>query len=253
MTNKATKYVVDCIGKTSSTYTLAIAAYALQLADHPAKTEVLQNLLNKAKVSGMQLTLTIYPGVELLMFSWKFANSKIQIQENRKWWADQSNSKTESSSFSVEQTSYALLTLLKARDSSNVLPIIRYLLSQRNKEGGFNGTQDTILGLQALAQFAETIGSAATKIDLSIKSDVENTEKTLKVTRENALVLQRENLSPLARTVTLSATGAGLALFEVGFQYNIKEPDAKPDFQLKIQANQVNKEILRLELETRWV
>lgn len=54
---KALANVVDALQSTSSTdtYALSVAAYALHLANHKAKTNVLNNLMNAAKTNGKDL------------------------------------------------------------------------------------------------------------------------------------------------------------------------------------------------------
>lgn len=151
----------------------------------------------------------------------------------------------------VEQTCYAFLALHKAQQTSNAVPVVRYLLSHRNKNGGFSGTQDTVLGIEALAKFAQLISNADTNVDLVAKSDAEDTEKKFNVRKENALVLQGQTLPPGTRQLTLNASGRGFALFEVAYQYNIQEADAKPDFQLELEAKAENVEIFNLEIKTR--
>lgn len=46
------KNINELIKTTNDTYTIAVAAYALQQVDHITKDEVLQILLNKAQTSG---------------------------------------------------------------------------------------------------------------------------------------------------------------------------------------------------------
>ena len=52
---------------------------------------------------------------------------------------------------SVEMTSYVLLGLVKLgskQDLMDARSIVRWLSKQRNSEGGFISTQDTVVGLQ---------------------------------------------------------------------------------------------------------
>lgn len=50
--NKATAYIVSNIEDVENLYDKAIAAYALQLADHPTKDQVLDDFFSKSKVEG---------------------------------------------------------------------------------------------------------------------------------------------------------------------------------------------------------
>lgn len=89
----------------------------------------------------------------------------------------------------VEITSYGLLALIEANQFSDGLPYFRWLLSQRNDQGGFEGTQDTVVGLQALARFAERISSKNNNVQIVVKSGQAN-ETHINVNAENSLVLQ---------------------------------------------------------------
>ncbi len=54
---------------------------------------------------------------------------------------------------SVEMSSYVLLSLVKMGGTENLLnarSIVRWLSKQRNSEGGFVSTQDTVVALQVL-------------------------------------------------------------------------------------------------------
>lgn len=59
----------------------------------------------------------------------------------------------------IETASYGLLTLIHRSDIKQALPVMNWLISQQNSNGGFSSTQDTILALQALSQMAGKLGS----------------------------------------------------------------------------------------------
>lgn len=98
----------------------------------------------------------------------------------------------------MEITSYALLTLLSSKKDSECLPILKWLLNQRNDQGGFEGTQDTIVGLEALAKFASKITSKDTKVKIELHSDSTLADGKNKihfdVNADNALILQSQKV-----------------------------------------------------------
>lgn len=152
----------------------------------------------------------------------------------------------------MEITSYALLAMIEAGRIKHSFPIFSWLLWQRNDRGGFEGTQDTVVGLQALAAYAQA--TAPSLNDMSI--DVSSTDlvagkaaptnvQTIKVKAENALVTQKIEVMMLAHmffllrpTITISkcgfqipktasavqikASGTGVALVDVAYRYNLK-------------------------------
>lgn len=123
----------------------------------------------------------------------------LYFSEEFKWWSKtaqiSSGWSKRSKTLDVEVTSYALLTILDAGKFVEGLATLRWLLNERNAEGGFQGSQDTVLGLEALAQYAEMISSKDSCIEITVKNEVDGDEKQLEVNRENALVLQTIEVS----------------------------------------------------------
>lgn len=97
----------------------------------------------------------------------------------------------DSKTLSVEVTSYALLTLMLNDADTECLPILKWLLTQRNDIGGFEGTQDTVVGIEALAKFATKIATKDT--DMKITIDAANTFD-FNVNKDNALTLQSQKV-----------------------------------------------------------
>lgn len=95
----------------------------------------------------------------------------------------------------VEVTAYSLLTLLQCvGNDSELLPIVKWLLNQRNDQGGFEGTQDTIVGIEALANFAVKIATKENRVNIDVTSS-DDTKFTFNVDKDNSLVLQSQKVS----------------------------------------------------------
>lgn len=86
-------------------------------------------------------------------------------------------------------TAYALLTLVHNNQITDGLPIMKWLLSQQNENGGFQSTQDTVVGITALAKYAEKIafGESNAVIGVSHKN---GSESVINISKDNSLVLQ---------------------------------------------------------------
>lgn len=54
-TDNALKYITDNLDSINDTYSMAIVAYTLQLADHPKKNEILDKLISKAEVGNSEM------------------------------------------------------------------------------------------------------------------------------------------------------------------------------------------------------
>lgn len=122
--------------------------------------------------------------------------SKSKDFENRKRIA--------SKTLNIEITAYGLLAILEADRLTEGLPVLRWLLNQRNENGGFEGTQDTVVGLTALAAFAERVSAKNKDIVVTVRPGddaVENIE--IQLNDENALVLQSFEVSTISLRISI--------------------------------------------------
>lgn len=119
-------------------------------------------------------------------------------------------------SLSIEMTSYVILTLVKLGGTENLLEAlkaVRWLSKQRNAKGGFISTQDTILGLEALAEYAMTISTKNT--DLSVLVTAKEIDVVHRLYNENRMLLKQIHLPVLPTIVEVSAEGKGCVLVQV--------------------------------------
>lgn len=123
----------------------------------------------------------------------------ISNADNQKWW-DKSIEIDgycfkQSKTLNVETTAYALLTLMQSIDSdTECLPILKWLLNQRNDQGGFEGTQDTIMGIEALACFASKISTKSdTNANIGVSTSTGN-KFAFEVNANNSLILQSQKV-----------------------------------------------------------
>lgn len=54
------------------------------------------------------------------------------------------------------------------------MPILKWLLNERNSQGGFEGTQDTIVGIDALARLATKIASENNDVKIQLNASLAN-------------------------------------------------------------------------------
>lgn len=100
--------------KTDDQYSLAIAAVALQLAKHPQSEKVIAKLESVARKENDRMwwsKATESTGEDGRVFHWKPRSNDVEI------------------------TSYVLLALLEKDPAEKALPIIKWLISQRNSNG----------------------------------------------------------------------------------------------------------------------
>lgn len=107
----------------------------------------------------------------------------IHPQDSRNIWYKKPNT------INVEITAYGLLALLHAGLYAEVLPIIKWLLNQRNELGGFQSTQDTFVGLEAISKYAERITTNNNDVQVSLSYNG-GAEARLNINNNNALIQQ---------------------------------------------------------------
>lgn len=156
----------------------------------------------------------------------------------------------QSKSVDVEITSYGVLALIEAKRFAEVLPYFKWLLAQRNDRGGFIGTQDTVLGLEALALYGQYLLVKDNAVQLKIHADE---DRIINVKSENALVLQTIELPSETKSVHLTATGHGFALFQLSYRYNLNESDVYSAFTLKPTVLETTAGHLNVEICSRYV
>lgn len=230
--NKALDYIVKNIESLTDSYSLAIASYALQLAKHSSKDSFTSKLDTKAEnLNGM-----------------KHWEKNIPESDAKNPWNSEPNS------VNVEMTAYALQAFVEAGLDADAVPIMKWLISQRNENGGFSSTQDTVVGLQALSKLAMKIYVPNSKVDILIKYNG-NVETQMNVNAANALILQKYELPSNSREFEITATGKGFTILQLSYKYNMNVTGAWPRFVLDPQVNQglSNKDFLHLTVCTSFV
>jgi len=202
-------------------YTLAMTAYALEMAGSSKTAQAYQNLMAKAKQGEQGL----YWGDEPKPITEQpspaakagFAQ-RMPYQENR--------------TAVVETTAYAMLALIEHGDKVNAGKAGQWLTAQRNAFGGFDSTQDTVVGLQALTTYA---GSQKSDVDITISVKGPGVSQEIRVNQANFDVLQVIEL-PLDASITVAARGKGEVVGQLVRRFNITAPD-EPNPVIDIKVN----------------
>ena len=229
--NKALDYVVRNFNSLEDNYSIAIAAYALQLARHNSKDAFLSKLDTKSKnENGM-----------------KYWSKEIAENDEKNPWNSYPNS------VNVEMSAYALQAFVAAGLETEGVPIMKWLVTQRNENGGFQSTQDTVVGLQALSKLATKIYVPNSQVEISMKySDA--TAANLNVNEGNALILQKYELPTTVRDIEVTAKGRGFSILQLSYKYNMNVTGAWPRFVLDPQVNRLStKDFLQLTVCTSFV
>ncbi|XP_037812875.1 CD109 antigen-like isoform X1 [Lucilia sericata] len=202
---KGIKYLVANIDKESDIYALALVVVVLKKVQHPSADKLIEKLE-------------------------KLAHEENGLKSWTKTSKDHSND--------IEITAYILEAYVYTEPAGKLLPIIKWLISNRNSMGGFDSTQDTVVGLQALIKFAEKyIPGGDGKMMITFEAldgeGKETTKGSFSVDKENSLILQTHVLPKSSRQITLEASGEGSSLVQLSYRYNLATKDDKPSFSIK--------------------
>lgn len=210
--NRGITYLESNFQSIASTYEVAIAAYALQLANSTRRDAALQQL-NSRKTTEDGLS---------------YWHQAVPRPSGNDWYYQVA------STYDVEATSYALLTYTRRQDVSlnDNLAVIRWLISKRNALGSYSSSQDTVMAIQALAEVAPKISAPANSRAV-ITITYLGTSSEFTVNRGNALVLQKRQLPREVRSIRISATGNGVAIVQAAWNYNVVKNDSRnPSFRI---------------------
>ena len=128
----------------------------------------------------------------------------------------------------IETTAYATLALGVHGDVFNAARAAKWLVSQRNANGGFGSTQDTVVALQALTEYAATAKSDA---DLTVNLKGPGIDKQVKINQSNFDVLQMIEV-PVDAQIQMTVTGTGDAIGQTVRRFNIPAVDTAPAAQM---------------------
>ncbi|DAA26395.1 TPA: thiolester containing protein II-like [Bos taurus] len=181
----------------SDNYTLALVTYALSSGRSPKAKEALDMLTWRAEQEGgLQFWVSL---VSRLSESWQ------------------------PSSLDIEVAAYALLSHFLQHRVPEGIPIMRWLSRQRNSLGGFASTQDTIVALKALSEFAALMNVEETNIQVTVEGSGSLSPVKFVIDTQNRFLLQTAELAVVQpTTVNISANGFGYAICQLNVIYNVK-------------------------------
>ncbi|MBN3291097.1 CD109 protein, partial [Polypterus senegalus] len=122
-----------------------------------------------------------------------------------------------------ELAAYALLSHYTHVKLNEGALVMKWLSQQRNHLGGYSSTQDTVIALQALSQFAAHFSSSNTSLSVSVA--IAGTEEPImfRINSENLLVLQSQKIKTQKNMqLTVKAFGTGFAIFQMNIFFNLK-------------------------------
>uniref|UniRef100_A0A452GKJ6 Alpha-macroglobulin receptor-binding domain-containing protein n=1 Tax=Gopherus agassizii TaxID=38772 RepID=A0A452GKJ6_9SAUR len=144
----------------------------------------------------------------------------------------------------IEMTCYVILALLQRptltqEELSYIAQIVQWVAKQQNPYGGFSSTQDTVVALQALAQYGYLTFSKDGKNTVEISSK-ELPKKVFQVDNRNRLLLQQVSLPSLPGNYRMEVKGSGCVYLQTTLRYNIYLPQKASGFYLSVKTVNVS-------------
>nr|XP_046229740.1 CD109 antigen [Scatophagus argus] len=181
----------------SSNYSLSLLTYALALAGSSSAKTALSSLIGRAEMK---------EGVP----TWSSPDGGL-------------SSSWQPRSADIEMASYLLLSQHTLDLVTEGLGLMKWLSQQRNHNGGFGSTQDTVVALQALSTFAALAGSRYFDLTITVNSDASTSVASFHIHQDNYLLHQSQQIEAEEElNLQVTAEGHGLALFQLNVFYNVR-------------------------------
>ncbi|KAJ1122262.1 hypothetical protein NDU88_000758 [Pleurodeles waltl] len=221
MVKQALQYLSNANKSLDSTYNHALRLYVYRLAEEPT---LWQNALEKLMESAKREGGTLHWASDKPTTSWNI-------------WSRVSPA-------AVEISAYVTLGLLSGKevtkeDTDKASLVVSWLGKQQNSQGGFVSTQDTLVGLQALAKYSSM--TYKEKADVTVKVTSEGgSQHEIHVDKSNCFLWQRAPLSNIPGKYTVTATGNGCVYAQTVLKYNIPVPKRIDTFALEVATSPEN-------------
>ena len=139
----------------------------------------------------------------------------------------------------VEMTARNIISLTLKNKKSEALKGIRWLATNRNSQGGFVSTQDTMVALEAIAAYSimnNCKGIAFENTNLKIEVSAGSVQSFM-VNDDNKLVCQKQKIGQLSSStdVSLKASGNGCFTVQTILRYNTKNSPSQQSNGRSIQ------------------
>ena len=211
---RARRYLERNLPDITNPYDLAIVAYALVMSQSPEADAAYGRLLQMRREESGMVYWSPTPiktnEVQYLQFNRPFLKGKFkQIND----------------AVAVEATGYALLVLFKVEGGGVTVlqdQIVTWLNTMRLGVGGFIGTQDTIIALEALVSYSYNSRiKDITNMNIEVEIPDSNITSNKYFSPDGAANLQEILIPNVWGHVNFHATGAGLAVAQLDVNWGI--------------------------------
>lgn len=179
--DKGIKCLTDNFDSLTKTHDIAVATYALSLANHANQKKYLDRLVRDSN-----------------------------RDDTGRYWSDKPD---------VEIAGYALLAYMAQNSSLDALPFMKWLNRQRYSTGEFAGVQSTFVALKALGKMATRLFKQRNDYRVSIKYGKQT--KRFDITALQPLESIRTELPENEKVYNFEFEGYGFGYFQLTWQYHL--------------------------------
>nr|BAB03285.1 complement C4-2 [Cyprinus carpio] len=204
----ATNFLLKRVGDLKRPYALAITAYCLSvcLTDRTQSLSAWRKLKSLAK-----------PAEECLV--WQDDENARLVNEAK------TNRVPPGVALTVETTAYALLTALVQNDLITADAAACFLSSQENYEGGFKSTQDTIMALEALSEYALSVPESPFRT-VNALFTIQGRSEMEKLTLDKSEKVETELKRLVGTGIDVNLSGKGKIKMKVAKAYYAHKEDS---------------------------
>jgi len=195
--------------RSRDSYTQALKAYALSLGNLPEAQSTVDTLISLANEDSSSM-----------------------------YWEGVNTPGGSSRSIAVETGGYAILAMMSLdaeRYKVQARKVVKWISSQRNGQGGFISTQDTVVALQAMASFEATLDQGPVDMKVTLQTQTIGTHP-FTINEDNKLLQQMVLLPSIPIDLSLDLTGTGCALIQAVLRYNVPEPEPSDAFNMSVST-----------------
>ena len=218
---RAVEYLEGQLDATGDAYSVALMAYAMELAGSPRRDAAYQKLMSLAKEDDRGL----HWGDDSLMLEPGIPEKPLAPMPG-------SRMMPEGQSAAIETTGYATLALIERGDKFNASRAAKWLVSNRNALGGFGSTQDTVVALQALTRYAS---AAQADVDAAVTLRAGDWHREARISSENFDVVQVIEV-PISQELEISVEGEGEVVVQAVRRFNLPDVEVtlEPPFDIQV-------------------
>ena len=204
-------------------YSSILTAHAASLLVNKGNSDLVEN---NFKEEALKLLQTLVASADTSESGSKFWRISRPEPPCRWFWGCRTTSEA------VEMTAYMIQSLVLWGRQTEALESVKWLGRQRNSQGGFVSTQDTVVALQALSMYSQRVPKIPLDMSVSVNllknsqnSQLAGFSKQLgkfRMDETTKLLLQKQKIEDLPSNLDVETSGSGCVLLQTVLRFDVK-------------------------------